>query len=90
MPENLIEKDIVVIGAGLTGLTVSFYLNKAGKDFLTLEKLERPGGYINTQKKNGFTFDFGPNTGELSNPEIVELFQEIEDSASLEVATDEV
>ena len=88
-PES-IKKDVVVIGAGLTGLTLSFYLKKYGKDFLTLEKSNRPGGYINTQQKDGFTFESGPNTGVIGNPETVELFKEIADKAKVEVAGDEV
>lgn len=90
MHEKIIQKDIVVIGAGLTGLSLSFYLNKYGKDFLTIEKLDRPGGYINTQKKGGFVYESGPNTGVLSNPETIELFNEVSDIAHLEVASDEV
>ena len=36
---NSMETDIVIIGAGLTGLTTAHHLNKAGKKFIVLEFL---------------------------------------------------
>ena len=36
--ENIINKDIVVIGAGLTGLTTAYYLSRAGKDVMLMDK----------------------------------------------------
>ena len=33
-----IEKDVVIIGAGLTGLALAYYLKKAGRNVLVLEK----------------------------------------------------
>ena len=32
------KKDVVVIGAGLTGLTLAYYLKKEGKNVLVIEK----------------------------------------------------
>lgn len=68
-------KDIVVIGAGLTGLTLSFLLKRQGKDILLLEKMSRVGGVIHTHHEQGYIFEEGPNTGVVSNPEVVELFE---------------
>ena len=59
----------IVIGAGLTGLTTSFYLKKRGVDFKVLEKEPRVGGVINTVKENGFTYEEGPNTGVIGQPD---------------------
>ena len=39
------EKDIVIIGAGLTGLALAYYLKKAGKNVLLLEQSHRTGRY---------------------------------------------
>lgn len=72
-------KDIIIIGAGLTGLTTGYYLNKAGRNFVIIEKEPRAGGVINTITENGFTFETGPNTGVLSTPEIASLFEELKD-----------
>ena len=40
------KRDIVVIGAGLTGLSTAFNLKKMGRDVLVLEKQNRIGGQI--------------------------------------------
>jgi oxygen-dependent protoporphyrinogen oxidase len=80
------EVDTVIIGAGLTGLVAGFYLKKANKDFIILEKQARPGGVIQTSQKNGFLYEHGPNTGVLGTNEAVELFQDISSDCTLEVA----
>lgn len=75
MNENATRrKEVVVIGAGLTGLTAAFYLRERGKDVLILEKNDRAGGQIQTFREDGFVFESGPNTGAVSNPEVAELF----------------
>ncbi len=84
------EKDIIIIGAGLTGLTAAHHLNKAGVDFHVLEKKDRPGGVIHSAQENGFNYEEGPNTGVLGTAEVVELFEDLEGLCKLEVAKDEV
>ena len=51
------ERNIVVIGAGLTGLSTAFNLKQKGRDVLVLEKQHRIGGQINTYSQDGFTFE---------------------------------
>ena len=55
--ENIINKDIVVIGAGLTGLTTAYYLSRAGKDVMLMDKEKRCGGAIQTLNEGGFLFE---------------------------------
>lgn len=43
----MMEKDVVVIGAGIAGMTAALYLKRANKDVLLIEK-GVPGGVINT------------------------------------------
>lgn len=71
-----VQKDIAVIGAGLTGLALGHYLNRQHKDFVLLEKKYRTGGVIATHQKDGFLYEAGPNTGVLGTPELAELFEE--------------
>ena len=42
----LIKKNIVILGAGITGLSTAHYLSLKNKDFLVLEKSNRIGGNI--------------------------------------------
>lgn len=75
--------DAVIIGAGLTGLTTATYLVKAGLNVLVLEKKSRIGGQIQTYNENGFVYESGPNTGSISNYEVIELFDLLKDKAQL-------
>ena len=85
-----IEKEIIIIGAGLTGLTIAHHLNKAGANFHVLEKMDRPGGVIHSAQENGFSYEEGPNTGVIGTAEVVDLFDDLKDLCELEVAKDEV
>jgi protoporphyrinogen/coproporphyrinogen III oxidase len=80
------EVDVVVVGAGLTGLTTAFYLNKANVKFLTLEKAPVVGGVIQSTTENGFTYENGPNTGVVGNSTVVDIFEELADKCTLEIA----
>lgn len=80
------KKDVLIIGAGLTGLSLAFYLKAKGKDVLLVERQNRAGGSIRTFRENGYVFESGPNTGALSSPEIAELFEGLADSCKLEPA----
>jgi oxygen-dependent protoporphyrinogen oxidase len=83
------EKEIIIIGAGLTGLTTGFWLTRAGKDIQIIEQQNRIGGQIQTFQENGFIYESGPNTGVVSNPEVAELFEALSPACSLETAREE-
>lgn len=84
-----IQKDVIIIGAGLTGLTLAFYLKRAGKTVAVIEKAKRTGGVIQSHAEDGFLFESGPNTGVLSYPEVVELFDDLNGQAKLITADPE-
>ena len=52
--------DVVIVGAGITGLTAAHLLRKAGRSFRILEA-EKPGGAIVSRVEQGFTIEQGPN-----------------------------
>lgn len=85
---NRAEKktDILIIGGGLTGLTLAHKLKRRGLEFTLLEKEERTGGVIGTRSENGFVYETGPTTGVLSSPELVQLFDELEGKCEIEKA----
>ena len=76
------KTDILIIGAGLTGLTTAYTLASKGKNVQVLERMERAGGQIHTHQEDGFVYESGPNTGSISNPEVAELFIELEKVSS--------
>lgn len=49
--------DIIIIGAGMGGLSTGAFLAKEGKTVLILEKHNKPGGYVTSFTKKGYTFD---------------------------------
>lgn len=80
------KTEVIIVGAGLTGLTLAFYLKKAGIKFKIVEKLPRTGGVIQTISEKGFVYETGPNTGVISHPEVAELFEDLSDKCTLEIA----
>ena len=52
---------IVVIGAGLGGLSAAISLATEGFSVDLLEKNDKVGGKLNILEKDGFTFDLGPS-----------------------------
>jgi protoporphyrinogen/coproporphyrinogen III oxidase len=71
------NKSVIIIGAGLTGLATAYYLKKAGIGVTVIEKSSHIGGVIQTHAEEGFVYESGPNTGTLSHPEVAELFEEL-------------
>lgn len=49
--------DVIIIGAGISGLVCGCYLAKAGMKVLIVEHHDKPGGYFTTFKRKGFLFD---------------------------------
>ena len=52
-------KDVIIIGAGLAGLTAALELQKAGKKVTVLEAGEEPGGRVASEIVDGYILDKG-------------------------------
>ena len=78
--------NIVVIGAGITGLTCAYQIKRRGGDVTVLECKDRIGGQIQSQHIGDFIFESGPNTGVVKHPEVAELFEQLGDACELETA----
>jgi len=87
--EGHLKTDVVIIGAGLTGLVTAHYLLKSGISVKIVEKESHAGGVIQTIREEGFTIESGPNTGVVSHPEIVELFEDLKENCIIEIANPE-
>jgi diapolycopene oxygenase len=61
MTPNTKNTRVVVIGAGLGGLSAAISLATEGFSVQLLEKNDKVGGKLNILTKDGFTFDLGPS-----------------------------
>lgn len=60
------KKSVIVIGAGLGGLSTALRLAKQGYSVQIVEKNAQAGGRLNQIQKDGFTFDTGPSFFSMS------------------------
>ncbi len=70
-------KNVVILGAGISGLAAAHWLFRDKVDFTILESGDKPGGSIRTEKENGFLIDFGPNSGLETSPYIREMVSQL-------------
>ena len=56
------QRSIVIIGGGLSGLTLGTYIKDGGFNSVILEQSERPGGVLQTREKDGYLLEYGANT----------------------------
>jgi phytoene desaturase len=54
------QKSVIVIGAGIGGITAATHLARRGMKVTVLEKNSRPGGRCDRLSREGHTFDTGP------------------------------
>jgi len=83
-------KDVVILGAGLTGLTTAHHLKKRGLDLVIIDQANRVGGVIHTVREKGFLYEEGPNSGVIGNIEVIRLFEQLAPDCELEVASSHV
>lgn len=75
-------KRIAIIGGGIAGLSAAFYLEKArraGADlqWVLFEKSDRLGGVIQTERRDGFVIEAGPDSFLSIKPDAARLCQEL-------------
>lgn len=70
--------DIVIIGAGLTGLSAAYHLEKSGiTSFACFEKEQEVGGLCRSVAQDGFTFDFTGHLLHVSDPYFRTFIEEV-------------
>ena len=71
-----VRKDVVVIGAGISGLVCAYRLKSLGFDVLLLEKSDRVGGVMQTEVIDGYQIERGPNSSQ-GTEELLALVEEL-------------
>lgn len=83
-------KDVIIIGAGIAGLSAGFELYKNNIDFQILEPANRAGGSIKTVKIGDYLVESGPNTFNSLSKEIMELVKDLDIEDLLQAANPQV
>jgi C-3',4' desaturase CrtD len=80
MGDRSTQQRIIVIGAGIGGLTAAALLAHRGHSVLVLDQAIVPGGCASTFKRRGFTFDVGATQVAGLEPEGIHhrIFQELD------------
>lgn len=80
------EQPVLIIGAGIAGLSIAYELQKQQVPYLVLEASSHTGGVMQSFRENDFELDAGANTIAAS-PEILTFFRELGLEADILEAT---
>lgn len=69
--------DVIVVGAGLSGLVTAYRLHRAGLRVEVIEAAPQPGGVIASVRRDGLLFERGPNSGLDTSPAINALLEDL-------------
>jgi oxygen-dependent protoporphyrinogen oxidase len=69
-------RQVIVIGAGISGLACAYRLKHLGIPVILLEASARVGGLVGSVQKDGFLFESGPQSFQGTEP-LLELIREV-------------
>ncbi|MDD2318952.1 MAG: FAD-dependent oxidoreductase [Geobacteraceae bacterium] len=70
------QHEIIIVGGGISGLSLAHYCVKAGLQPLVMDKDDRMGGTFNTCRRDSFWFELGAHTCYNSYGNLVDLLRE--------------
>ncbi|RPH35147.1 protoporphyrinogen oxidase, partial [bacterium] len=65
---------VVIIGAGISGLTTAYWLRRSGIEVTVLERDTSAGGTMRTVQEDGWLIELGPNSALETTPLFGEMF----------------
>src|SRR3989338_6937642 len=71
------NKPVVVLGAGPAGLGAGYWLAKAGRKVIVLEKAPHVGGMGASIRVKDYIADYGPHTFHLKKSAVTALFEQL-------------
>ena len=76
-------RKVAVIGAGITGLSAAYELQKRRCTVRLFESSPRAGGVIRSERQAGFLCEYGPSSMRLMRPEVEALLHELDLSGEI-------
>lgn len=76
MPDSQNLTDILIIGAGMSGLTAASALQQAGREVIVVDKGRGVGGRMATRRIGAATFDHGAQFVTARTPRVAAAIQE--------------
>lgn len=73
----MVDRSVVVLGAGMSGLVTAYEFARRGVQVKVIERLPIPGGLARTLRFDGYYIDAGPHLFHTSSPEIVAYWQSL-------------
>ena len=70
-------KSVIVVGAGISGLSTAYFLDRAGSDVTLLELEPIPGGTMQTVREDGWLVEPGPTSSLETTPLLGEMVKEL-------------
>ncbi len=71
------RRDVVILGAGLAGLSAAYHLQEAGVPFGLYEREAEIGGLCRSVQRHGFTFDHTGHLMHFRRPEVKALVERL-------------
>jgi oxygen-dependent protoporphyrinogen oxidase len=72
-----LKSSVLIAGGGISGLATAYFLGKQGIRTIIVEKSERLGGLIRTDRVQGCDLEAGPDSYIAAKPAVTELAQEL-------------
>jgi len=69
------KTDVIILGAGISGLAAAVEITEKGKGCVVIEKKNRVGGVASSFDYKGFILDYGPHGFHSDKPELVNYFK---------------
>ena len=76
-PVSVFDRPVVIVGAGVTGLSIAHLLTEAGVPVVVLEKGSEIGGLARSFRYDGFVFDVGPHRFHTENPHVTQWLKRV-------------
>ena len=69
--------EVIVIGAGISGLTAAYLLHAGGRDVVVFDQGDAPGGRLRSERIDGFLMEYGANSIMIPAPAVETLIAQL-------------